>query len=304
MVRPLAENYDLRTSVPNGWIQTGLSAPKTDSVNMYRTPTAPESTLTFETLVSMYVQYRYQLYSPDQQMTGTVTLNGKTLDRFIFKAGQFQNREVSGFTQTGRNVLQVDVKCGDAACILPAIHQYWTQVELVVPRSPIDMVGLGVERWWLDAPGSALVSSGTGQLQYDGVNFLRYLTGQQFKVSWPEGTRPIDASLQVAADQPFRATFLVGDAVLVQLQGNAVTTVAPTLSLVKYSQARNLTVKVQCLKTPHTPCGRIYFTRVSAIPPFIAAPPTTLQLALGVMLLFAALLFLWCWLRLSVRRAA
>jgi len=299
-----AHLYDLRASIPSAWIQTGLSAPKSDGVNLYRTPTASRTVLTFITPDQMYVQYRYQLYSAAQVVTGHVSLNRQPIDTFAFPKGQFQNREVSGFSKVGTNTLSVDLDCGRAPCDLQTIQQYWTQVSVVPVRSPVTSVGLGVERWWLDAPGSLLTVNGTGALRYDNVNFLRYLTGNQLQLSWPEGTRVIDASLQVAADQPFRATFLADKKVIKQIRGDASQTAAPTLSLIGSPQARSLTVKIDCLTTPTLPCARIYFARASVVPPQLAAPPGFTQLALGGGLLLGLLAALGLLLRLPARRAA
>ena len=284
----VAQVYDLRSEVPSGWTQTGLSASKSDGVNLYRIPSA-QTELKFEAPVGDFVQYRYQIYSPNQAVTGTVSLNGKRLDVFIFPARKFQNREASGFTGVGQNSLKVDLSCAPALCDFATFHQYWTQVTLVPTRPPSTAVGLGVERWWLDAPDSLLSVTGTGPLQYDNANFLRFLTGKQVQIGWPTGTRVIDASLQVSADQPFRASFLVGGLLLEQLNGDALRTVAPTLNLVSYPQAKLLKVHVDCLRTPATPCARIYFTHVSAVPPVVAAPPDALTLLAGVMALLLAL---------------
>lgn len=298
-----AQVYDLRAALPTGWTQAGLSAPKSDGVNLYRTPTAAQTTLSFTAPAGNYVQYRYQLYSPSQGVTGRVSLNGQPLDTFTFPVGQFQNREASGFARAGINTLTIDLSCGVSACALPAVQQYWTQLSVVSARAPVTSVGLGVERWWLDAPSSLLSVTGTGPLRYDNVNFLRYLTRRELRLSWPAGTRVIDASLQIAADQPFRATFLADGTAIKQIRGDASSTAAPTLSLVSRPGTTALSVKVDCLRTPALPCARVYFARVSAVPPSVAAPPTVSQLALGgvvLLLLLASLLML---LRLPVRRA-
>jgi hypothetical protein len=291
--------------LPAGWTQTGLSSPKSDGVNLYRTPAA-QTELKFRSPAGDFVQYHYQIYSPTQDVTGRVSLNGQQLDAFIFPAKKFKNREASGFTGADQNSLKVDLSCAPAPCDLAALHQYWTQVTLVPTRLPSTAVGLGVERWWLDAPDSPLSVTGTGPLQYDNANFFRFLTGKQVQIHWPAGTRVIDASLQVSADQPFRASFRADGRLLKQLTGDARKTVAPTLNLVASARAKQLTVQVDCLRTPVTPCARIYFTRVSAVPPAVAAAPSPLNLAIGII---ALLLALWLVARLlhlfpQTRRAA
>lgn len=286
-----AQVYDLRSGLPAGWTQTGLSALKSDGANLYRTPAA-QTELKFRSPAGDFVQYHYQIYSATQAVTGTVSLNGKQLDTFTFPAGQFQNHEASGFTGqagAGQNSLKVSLSCTPTPCDFAALHQYWTRMTLVPTRPPRTAVGLGVERWWLDAPGSLLKVTGTGPLLYDNVNFLRYVTGPQVQVSWPAGTRVIDASLQVAADQPFRVSFRADGHLFEEAVGDASRTVAPTLNLVASVWAKQLTVQVDCLKTPTTPCARLYFTRVSAVPPAVAAVPGPLSLVTGVMALLMAL---------------
>ncbi|MGI8748597.1 MAG: hypothetical protein ACR2J4_09665 [Deinococcus sp.] len=282
----------------------GLSEPKWDGANVYRTPTAPRSTLSFEAKGGQFLQYRYQLSSPKVAVRGRVSLGGEVLDTFTFPPGKYLTHELSSFAPSGRNVLTTELDCGPAACPLPELRQYRTRLSLVPARAPTATVAPGVERWWLDAPGSPLRGSGTGPPLYDGVNFLRAIGGSSFTLSWPAGTRPLDASVQLVADQPFRATFLVGDQVLLRRQGAPGAPVAPTVSLGGFPQARSLTVRVDCLKTPSIPCARAYFTRVSAFPPATSAPPPAAGLALSVIGGLLGLLLLGWLLGLPMRRAA
>lgn len=74
-----------------------------------------------------------------------------------------------------------------------------------MPATARQGVGLHTERLVLNAPGTPLTVSGTGPLQFDGVNFLRRVTDRDIQLAWPEG-KLLNASLYVYAPQPFRVT--------------------------------------------------------------------------------------------------
>jgi hypothetical protein len=298
----VARTYDLSLTLPAPWRLAGFSQAQSDGVNLYRTPTQDQISLTFLSPVRQFVQYSDQLFSPRQGVTAELLLNGQVQKQSALSASQYQDRTISGFTQIGENVLLGRFICR-TSCDWSAIRHYKAQLTLAPVRTSVTAVGLGVERWWLDAPDSPLRVEGTGPLRYDNVNFLRYLTGSEVRLSWPPGSRVIDADVQVAADQPFKTTFLIADKVIERAQGNASTTVAPTLSLVSMPGATALTMKVECLTTPDLPCARIYFTRVSAVPSALAAPPSTVQLLMGFTLLALALGLLWRLLRLPGSQA-
>lgn len=297
MTKPEPRVVDLRTEVPPDWSLTGLSGPRSDGANFFRTPTASQSVLTFSAPDVQFVQYRYQLFSPDTSVTGRVSLNGWLLDTFAFPKGRFVNSEATGFTRAGANTLTVEYRCGEGPCAAVPIHQYWTQVTLAPTGTARRDVGLGVERWTLDAPGSPLTVRGTGKLLFDNENYFRYVQDQGFTLTWPLGTRVIDAAFQVSADGPFRVTTSVDGRVIAQKRGEKTVSVTPTLSLVKYSSATSLDVRVDCL-TGVPGCGRLYFARVSVVPPEVKtvreSPPGAVLVLLALLLLAA---LAW-WLRL------
>ncbi|GAA5534871.1 hypothetical protein [Deinococcus aluminii] len=302
MTRPEPRLIDLRTAVPTDWSLTGLSAPQWDGVNFYRTPSAPSSRLTFTTAAPRFVQFRYQLFAPETAVTGRVFLNGHLLDTFTFPAGEFVSREATGYTRAGDNTLILEYLCGSSVCRDVPIRQYWTQVTLATTSQARTDVGLGVERWTLDAPGSPLNVQGTGRLLFDNENYFRFVQGREFTLGWPEGTHVLDTSFQVSADEPFRVTARVDGQIVTQKRGDRTTSVAPTLSLVEHPRATSLQVQVDCLSS-HKNCARLYFTRASVVPPNVAAPPTPTALFMAGGLVLLALLLLAWGLRLFPRAA-
>ncbi|TDE85133.1 hypothetical protein [Deinococcus sp. S9] len=293
MAGPEPRLIDLRTAVPADWSLTGLSAPQWDGVNYYRAPSAPFSRLTFTTAAPRFVQFRYQLFAPEKAVTGRVFLNGHLLDTFTFPAGKFVNREATGYTRAGDNTLVVEYLCGSSVCRNVPLRQYWSQVTLAKTSRARTDVGLGIERWILDAPGSPLSVQGTGKLLFDNENYFRFVNKREFTLSWPKGTRVLDASFQVSADEPFRVTVRMDGQIVMQKRGDRTTSVAPTLSLVGYPRATSLQVQVDCLSR-HQDCARLYFTRASVVPPEVAAPPTlTTLLVTGGLVLLVLLLLAW-----------
>lgn len=297
MTTPEPRIVDLRTEVPSDWSLTGLSAPRSDGANFFRTPTASQSVLTFATPEEQFVQYRYQLFSPNTPVTGRVLLNGRYLDTFTFPAGKFVNREVSGFTQVGANTLTVEYRCGEGDCRTVPINQYWTQLALAPAGTARREVGLGVERWTLDAPGSPLTVKETGPLLFDNANYFRFIQGDGFTLSWPLGTRVLDASFQVSANDPFRVTVGVDGQVVFQKRGDESSSVAPTISLVEHPAADSLQVQVDCL-TGQPGCARLYFARASVYPPEIRTAQVQVPEGLTVVLTFMVLAGLLWWLQL------
>lgn len=291
MAGPEPRLIDLRTAVPADWSLRGLSAPQWDGVNFYRAPSAPSSRLTFTTAAPRFVQFRYQLFAPEKAVTGRVFLNGHLLDTFTFPSGEFVNRMATGYTRAGDNTLVLEYLCGSSICRNVPIRQYWTQVTLAKTSRARTDVGLGVERWTLDAPGSPLSVHGTGKLLFDNENYFRFVKEREFTLGWPKGTRVLDASFQVSADEPFRVTIRVDGQIVTQKRGDRATSVAPTLSLAEYPRATSLQVEVDCLSS-HQDCARLYFTRASVLPPEVAAPPAPMTLLTAVGLALLALLLL------------
>lgn len=297
MIKPELRVIDLRTEVPSDWTLTGLSAPRSDGANFFRTPVASQSILRFSTPATRFIEYRYQLFSQTQAVSGRVSLNGQVLDTFTFPAGKFVNREVTGFTEAGANTLTVEYRCGSGSCQAVPVQQYWTQVKLVVPARPRTDVGLGVERWVLDAPGSPLTVRGTGPLRFDNENHFRFVQGQELTLAWPPGTRVIDASFQVSADGPFRVTTSVAGQVISRKRGDKATSVTPTFNLVKYPAAGSLQVQIDCL-TGAPDCARLYFARASVIPPEVNTSGGPFPVTVTILLALVGLVGLARWLRL------
>ncbi|WP_420597406.1 hypothetical protein [Deinococcus sp.] len=168
LANPPQTTVDLRTEVPPGWQVSGLSAPKFDGVNFYRT-LQPVSELRFTTSEPRYIWFTHQLFSPEQAVQSRVTLDGQVVAQPVFPAGQFITLYPGGFAQAGPHVLRFEQRCA-AAC---TIRQYYAGVKLVAPPAARREVGLGATRWTLDTVQPALPISGLSGVQFDGNNFFR-----------------------------------------------------------------------------------------------------------------------------------
>lgn len=296
-----AQRFNLDQKLPVDWYLMGLSAPASDGANLYRKPTAPRIVLMFETEASQFVQYNANLFTPAGVKGGSARfmLNGHPLSTFSLHSGHYQSQAVSGFSRVGTNHLVIDFRC-EATCPLSTMRQYQTELILARPQTPSFPVGLGVERWWLDAPGSKLSSTGLGPILFDNANFVRYPVGNTFVLKWPPNTRILDLALRLNADQPFDAVFRVGADVVGKFHGNPSSPVVPTLSLTRFSRARSLEVQLDCAHSTSTVCARVYFTRVSVIPPKLAASPSPEQWLLGSFTLLLAIFLIWVLLGLNV----
>lgn len=296
MTQPEFNLFDLRTEVPLSWTMSGLSAPRWDGVNYFRSPTASESSLTFPVERPQFMQYRYQVYSPETAVTGRVKLNGEVLDTFVFPAGKFVTREVSAFVQPGQQRLTVEYRCGGESCSDVPINQYWTQIQSM-PTDGIlswEARGLGAGQWRADAPGSPLKLSGTEPLLFDGVNFYRRISQPSFQISWPPEVRPLGVFFYVGSAEPVQVTVKLGDEVLFQQKAAAKVGLSPAISLVDHPDARSLTVKVDC-QSGEAGCANLYFSRLSSLTPVFPLGPGEL-VGLGALLLVLLLLLGW-WLR-------
>ncbi|MDP9764009.1 hypothetical protein QO006_001434 [Deinococcus enclensis] len=296
MTRPEPDLFDLRTEVPPAWNLSGLSAPRWDGVNYFRAPTAPESSLTFPVELPQFMQFRYQVYSPETAVTGRVRLNGELLDTFVFPAGKFVTREVGAFIQPGKQRLTVEYRCGGEPCSGVPLNQYWTQVRLTNSANlpSWQARGLGAGQWRADAPGSPLKISGTEPLLFDGINFYRRITQPDFQISWPPELRPLGVSFYVGSAEPVQVTVKLGDEVLFQGRSAAKAGLAPAISLVGRPEARSLTVRVDC-QSGEAGCANLYFNRLSSLTP--VSPPGLGGWAGPGALLLALLLLLGWWLR-------
>ena len=264
---PLFKHYDLRSAVPEGWTLQGLTLPRFDGVNAFREPESAQSRITFSTREAKFVQLRYQLYSPQTNVTGRVQLDGKTIGEKNFPKGKFvDNHEVGGFVNIGNHTLVLTYLCEGKPCRTP-ISQYWTQVTLVRPSpvSGIEDVGPGVVRWSLNAPNSLLKISGVSSALFDGGSYYQNVQQSSFQLSWPSGVKPLDVSFQLYAAQPFRATTRLNGQVVSVKRGDEKSGIISYISLVSFPTARNATVQIECLKTGKA-CATLYFPRVSVMP--------------------------------------
>lgn len=87
--KPTVTVYDLTRSVPEGVSLSGLSVPKFDGANSYRQSTAQPSTIGFSTTGTRFVQFKYQLYSPESAVTDQAMLDHTPLGAAVFPAGRF-----------------------------------------------------------------------------------------------------------------------------------------------------------------------------------------------------------------------
>ena len=168
LANPPQTAIDLRTEVLPGWQVSGLSEPKFDGVNFYRTPQAI-SEIRFNTPGPRFVAFIYQLFSPEQAVQARVTLDGQLVAQPVFPAGQFSTVFPGAFAQAGMHVLRLEQSCA-AAC---PINQYYAGVKLVTVPAARREVGLGATRWTLDTVQPALPISGLSGIQFDGNNFFR-----------------------------------------------------------------------------------------------------------------------------------
>ncbi|WP_156039111.1 hypothetical protein [Deinococcus marmoris] len=293
---------------------TGLSAPQFDGVNFYRRPTAPFSAVDFIAQGEQFVQLEYQLYSPPSDVTGILKLDGRVLDQTTFPAGQFIPNVVAGaFVSAGAHRFTLDYRCQGQPCAAP-ISQYWTRLGQL-PSGNITArqdAGLGVERWWLNAPASPLKITGTGPLFFDGTSFVRRLTDQSFKLSWTSG-EVLNASMLVYGSQSFSVTTRVGNEVLAVQNGAKNRSVSPAVSLVGKKKAQSLTVQVDCLKGVSagkaeagtagigSGCAFLYFPQVAVL---TDSPATALQTGGAVLAALLVITGLWRWLGLAPGRRA
>jgi hypothetical protein len=293
---------DLGQELPKGWAQDGLSKPKSDGANAYRNLFKKDILFSFSLDQPMMMKYRYQLYSVDLGISVEVLLNGSKIDYFKFPPSKYENRQIVGFAQAGVNKLEMHVKCENIECDVKNIRQYFTQIVLSPYNPAIKDVGLGVQRWALDAPESLIHTTGTGPLIYDDDGVGRLIEKSVFTIVWPDKSKVLDASMRIISNQDVIIKFYSGNEFIRQYSGSAGLPLDIELSLINNPVAKDLKIHLACTKTPRSPCASVYFTRVSAVPAAIAAPSKTWQLGLGVILLLAALLFLWWWLRLTVHR--
>lgn len=287
---PSWQSIDLNRP-PSGWAVTGLSAPESDGVNLFRRPTVPESRIAFTAERPGLLLFRYQLHSRSSEVWAEVRLNGETLGKRTFARGAFgAAEEVGGFSRAGQNTLSVSYHCAQPGC-LPSVHQYWTGVRLTeaAAAGAREAASVGTEFWWLDAPRSPLKVSGTSPLRHDGAHTYRRIEAPVFRLGWPDEARVFNASFTVYGSGPFEVRARVGDETLYRARGDARAQVSPTVSLVPFRGARALDVEVRCLEAPR-PCASLYFSRLTVMAPPTTPGPLQWGLGAGISLLLLALL--------------
>lgn len=306
MTGPEQRSEDLNTSVPPGWGLSGFSTPRPEGDTHYRVPLARQTVLTFPTETTSYAQYRYQIHPPVTPVTGRVFLNGRLLDTYTFPKGKYTNREVGAFTRPGQNKLTIEYLCGSAPCAVGDVKQFWTRLVLSSPlrEQARTAAGLGVERWWLDAPHSRLTIRGAEPLISDGINYYHRIESGGFTLGWPEGIKVLDAAFEINATGPFRVTTRVNDQVVSVKRGDRETGVRPAVSLVAFPQASHIDVKIDCLSGTRG-CAYLYFTRITVLSG--SAPALSWSgwvLAGGALLLLTTALWWWLSLPSLVRKSS
>lgn len=260
--QPEIKLYDLTREIPSGVTLSGLSEPKFDGVNYFRQPTG-SSHVGFRVTQPSFVQLEYQLYSPTSAITGRTSLNGQPLGPTTFPAGKFSSNSLLGqFVEPGHHQFTVTYSC-TPACREP-FSQYWTKLRVIEAsgQKPVEDVGLGVVRWNQYAPASSLQLQGTGPLGFDGVNFFRVVEARTFQLSWPAGTKVLNASFLVNANQNFKVITRLGQNVLSAKEGTSKRGVYTQVGLIDQDVAGGLNVEVKCLESPQKACATLYFPKI------------------------------------------
>ncbi len=271
--KSLLTKIDLRTAVPSGWQLEGLTDPKFDGVNYFRNPQGSMSKIQFRTNNTQFIQLEYQLYSPKENVTGIVKLDGKIIGKQVFPAGKFIDiQTVGAFVQEGNHQFLIEYQCQMQSCY-SLINQYWTRVSMAPtkPRYAIESVGLNVQRWWLNAPNSPLTIQGTGPLSFDGINYIRKIQNKNVILNWNKA-KGFNSSTYIYAQEPFKVTTSISGRVLSIQEGNRFKGVYLSISLIKYPNAHSLNFEVQCLKTGSINCASMYFTQVAVDTASVASP--------------------------------
>jgi hypothetical protein len=185
LIEPPQTTVDLSSSVPGGWTLVGFSEPRSDGINPFRVP-QPVTEIRFSTPGPRYVQFNYQLYSPNAEVKAKVTLDGQPLGQFTFPAGQFVTVNPAGFVKIGSHVLRFEQGCAQSC----AVNQYQAGVTLISSPPAQRDVALGATRWYLNAPPSGFTASGLSSPAFDGVNFFRTLNRNQTAIlTLPPGSQ-------------------------------------------------------------------------------------------------------------------
>lgn len=284
--------YDLTQNVPEGVSLSGLSVPKFDGANYYRQPTGESSTIGFSTTGTRFVQFEYQFYSLESTVTGSTALDGLVLNKRIFPAGIFTPTETQGaFVGMGKHSFTLNYTCKPYCKDFP--NQYWNKLTVIDGNwdVPQEKIGLNSERLRLDVPGSKLTYNGLGSLSFDGVNYGRRIKNDHFILEWPKGYLPLSLSFTISANQSVKATTKIGNSILSVDTTDANNQIASNINLVKYKDARSVTVQVECAESSQS-CASLYAPNIDVQTPQNISIPLIAIVGLALMILGALALLL------------
>lgn len=291
---PEQTTTDLSTQIPPGWSLSGFSAPRSDGVNPYRVP-QPVSEIQFSTPGPRYVSFTYQLFSPNQSVQASVTLDGQSLGQFTFPPGKFVTVLPGGFVGAGKHVLHFEQGCVSAC----AINQYYAGIKLVAAPPVRQSVGLGAARWTLDSVKSPCSSSGLSAAQLDGANLFRSLSDlQAATLTLPKGVQASDLrTFSVSDVGAYRLRWTSGNGQVLPLRTERTAAFWPKSQLTEQSlplvghPANNLSVQVECA-AGGTAClpVRLYWTELTSLAPGPGLGQLSPLKLAGSLLLFLVLL--------------
>ena len=303
LANPEQTVVDLRTKVPPGWTISGLSAPKFDGVNFYRTPQAA-SEIRFSTTGPRFIAFAYQLFSPNQAVQARVTLDGQLVGEPVFPAGQFTTVYPGGFAPAGAHVLRLEQSCA-APC---PINQYYAGVRLTAVLPPQRSAGSGAVKWLLDVPQPGFSVSGLSAVKFDGVNYFRELgTLQPVDFRFLTGSRATDLYTQTFSDRgAYQLRWTLADGSLVNPRPvlpaqSAAPAVLPAgvflarhLPLIRPKQVQGIRLQVSCADSSANCLPiRFYWTELTTLtrPGGLADFSVVGLLGIGALTLALLLLF-------------
>lgn len=300
----LLQTVNLRTTTPAGWTLAGFSAPRSDGVNPYRV-VQRATQLQFSTAAPRYARLQLQLFSPTQDITATVKLDGQDLGTFHFPAGKFISFYPGGLVGAGAHTLSLEQQCA-AAC---EIHQYHAEVQLYSVEVAQQPVGYHAWRWSLNAPGTALGATGLFPVRYDGATFYRSLAGPQpATITLPKGVRPTNLHYITQADHGSYKLHWFADGQSLTVRNDLPGEWSPAgqnanqnVPLIGRHVPQQLQVRAEC-QGGGTGCFpiRLYWVEVTGMPPAtglggLSAPKQALSVGLCVLLCVLAAWLLSPW---------
>lgn len=270
MPNPEQQTINLRTEVPTGWQISGFSSVKSDGTNPYRIPQRL-SEIKFSTTGARYLQFQYQLFSPDQAVHGHVMLDGQDLGHFDFPAGEFKSFFPTSLIKAGQHVLRFEQECSP----LCSIHQYHAEVKLVALPSAQYPAGLQAQSWNLDSFDSSFLASGLSDLQFDGKNYFRSLDSSQSAVfSVPKGFRATELHTRTISDSgAYQLRWTTQDGLPLKARMASQKTVLPKgqyvdqdIQLVEAKNPSQISVQIIC-QSGNASCLpiRFYFTKLATV---------------------------------------